>query len=141
VNLVAEVVEVLEDLVNFHLSVQPCGGEWEIKMDQVARLSQIKAVLEMTELLQTDQPIQPQSLANKNMSRKYVIINADEVSSVDFSQVKETSADTLRFSVDGSKSFVKFSEDVTPSFLEGKTQYTQSEMLTILKNAEWSAAE
>ena len=71
------------------------------------------------------------------MSRKYVIINADEVASVDFSQVDETSADTVRYSLDKSKTFVKFDGD-TPSFLEGKTQYSHSEILTILAGPEWT---
>jgi hypothetical protein len=75
------------------------------------------------------------------MSRKYVIINADEIDSVNFSQVDETSADTVRFSVDGSKTFVKFDTDTTPSFLVGKTQYTHSEILTILATDEWSPDE
>jgi hypothetical protein len=72
------------------------------------------------------------------MSRKYVIINADEVDSVDFSQVDETSADTIRYSLDGSQTFVKFDTDTTPSFLEGKTQYTHSEILAILATDEWT---
>ena len=71
------------------------------------------------------------------MSRNYVIIDASEVSSVDFDQVLETSADTLRFSLDGSKTFVKFEGD-TPSFLEGKTANTHSEMLEILAGEEWT---
>ena len=71
------------------------------------------------------------------MSRNYVIIDASEVSSVDFDQVLETSADTLRFSVDGSKTFVKFEGD-TPSFIEGKTANTHSEMLEILAGEEWT---
>ena len=71
------------------------------------------------------------------MNRKYVIINADEVSSVDFSQVEETSENTLRYSVDGSQTFVKFEGD-TPSFLEGKTQYSHSEILAILATDEWT---
>ena len=75
------------------------------------------------------------------MSRKYVIINADEVDSVDFSQVDETSADTVRYSTDGSLTFVKFDSDTTPPFLEGKTQYTHSEMLTILATDEWTPDE
>ena len=75
------------------------------------------------------------------MSRKYVIINADEVDSVDFSQVDETSADTVRYSLDGSLSFVKFDTDTTPSFLVGKTQYTHSEILTILATDEWTSDE
>lgn len=71
------------------------------------------------------------------MSRKYVIIDSDEVSSVDFSQVFETSAQTLRFSLDESQTFVKF-EGATPDFLEGKTQYTHSEMLAIVQTSEWT---
>lgn len=70
--------------------------------------------------------------------RTYVIIDAAEVANVDFDQVSETSADTLRYSLDGTKTFVKF-EGVTPSFLEGETQYTQEEILPILTGAEWSS--
>ena len=68
------------------------------------------------------------------MSRKYVILNADEVASVDFSQVKETSENTLRYNINpaNTKTFVKFDSDTTPSFLDGKTQYSHSEILTIL---------
>jgi len=73
--------------------------------------------------------------------KKYVIINAEEVASVDFTQVQETSADTLRYSVDGSKTFVKFDSDTTPSFLDGKTQYSHSEILTILATDEWTLPE
>ena len=73
------------------------------------------------------------------MSRNYVIIDASEVSSVDFDQVLETSAETLRYNVNpaGTKTFVKFEGD-TPSFLEGKTAYTHSEMLEILAGEEWT---
>lgn len=69
--------------------------------------------------------------------RTYVIINSSDVSSVDFSKVAETSADTLRYSLDGSKTFVKFEGDA-PAFLDGKTQYTHSEILDILATEEWS---
>lgn len=71
------------------------------------------------------------------MSKIYVIIDSSEVSSVNFSEVLETSADTLRFSLDDSKTFVKFEGD-TPSFLEGKTQYSHSEIIEILKGEDWS---
>jgi len=70
--------------------------------------------------------------------RNYVIIDASEVSSVDFNQVLETSADTLRYNLDGTQTFVKFEGD-TPSFLEGKTALDRSEMLTLLANEEWSS--
>lgn len=71
------------------------------------------------------------------MSRKYVIIDAADVSSIDFNQVMETSADTIRYSLDGSQAFVKF-EGSAPSFLEGKTQYDHSEILIILAGPEWN---
>ena len=73
-------------------------------------------------------------------NRKYVIINASEVSSVDFSQVNETSASTLRYSNDDSQTFVKF-EGSTPSFLSGKTQYNHSQIRTILAGTDWTEEE
>ena len=57
--------------------------------------------------------------------RNYVLIDASEVSSVDFNQVLETSAETLRYNLAGTQTFVKFEGD-TPSFLEGKTAYDRS---------------
>lgn len=72
--------------------------------------------------------------------RTYVIIDASEVASVDFDQVHETSADTLIYSLDGSKTFVKFEGD-TPSFLIGKPQYTHAEILSILSGADWTSDE
>ena len=61
-------------------------------------------------------------------NRKYAILDTSETGSIDFSQVMETSADTLKFNLSGSQTFVKFEGD-TPSFLEGKTSYTHREML------------
>ena len=72
--------------------------------------------------------------------RTYVIIDASEVANVDFGQVCETSADTLRYSVDGSKTFVKFEGD-TPSFLIGEPQYDHAEILEVLSGPEWSSDE
>ena len=71
-------------------------------------------------------------------NKKYVIINANEVSLVDFSQVMETSVNTLRYNTGNTQTFVKFEGD-TPSFLDGKIQYTHSEILTILNdvNGDW----
>ena len=59
------------------------------------------------------------------MSRKYVIIDSSEVSSIDFSKVLQTSADTLMYNKDKSKTLLKF-EGNTPSFLDGKTQFPAS---------------
>ena len=65
------------------------------------------------------------------MATTYVIIEASEVSSVDFSQVCEDSADTVRYNLDNNKALVKF-DGSTPSFLNGKTQYTHTEIRAIL---------
>ena len=70
-------------------------------------------------------------------SNTYVIIDASAVGSVDFDLVLNTSADMLRYSLDGTKTFVKFNGD-TPSFLIGEPQYTHEEILNILDSAEWS---
>ncbi len=67
----------------------------------------------------------------------YVIIEADEVASVDFSQVVENNANSIRYKADESQAIVKFEGD-TPSFLEGKTQYSHSEILAIVNTAEWN---
>ena len=44
--------------------------------------------------------------------RHWVIISAADVSNIDFSQVKETSTDTLRYSIDGTQTFVKYDDDM-----------------------------
>jgi hypothetical protein len=72
--------------------------------------------------------------------KKYVILDTAEISSVDFNQVLETSIDSLRYSVDGSKFLLKYEGD-TPSFLEGKTEYTHSEILAILATDEWTSPD
>ena len=76
------------------------------------------------------------------MSVKYVIIGTNEVENIDFSQVLQTSVRTLRLSEDGNFTFVKFKGE-TPSFLEGKTQYTHAEITTILEeeNGIWFISE
>tara|TARA_R100000541_G_scaffold27298_4_gene36597 strand:+ start:264 stop:497 length:234 start_codon:yes stop_codon:yes gene_type:complete len=70
----------------------------------------------------------------------YVIINASEVSSIDFSKIKETSSDTLRYSNDTGKTFVRF-EGNTPDFLNGKTTYTHEQILTEMANEAWTTKE
>jgi hypothetical protein len=75
--------------------------------------------------------------------KKYLIIPATEVSKVDFDQVLETSADTLRYSVDGTKTFVKWNTTEDPSFVseleETEGLYNYEEILEILSTEEWAA--
>ena len=76
------------------------------------------------------------------MSVKYVIIGTNEVENVDFAQVMQDSVRTLRISEDGEYTFVGFKGD-TPSFLEGKTQYTNEEIISVLDdvNGIWFISE
>lgn len=69
--------------------------------------------------------------------RNYVIIDASEVPSVDFNNVLETSANTLRYNVAGDKTFVKY-EGAMPSFLLGKDTYSHTEILEVLAGEEWT---
>ena len=71
----------------------------------------------------------------------YVIIDASDVSSIVWPEIQQTDADTLRFNVDpaNTKAVVSFLGSATPSFLDGKTQYTWAEIMTIMGEAEWTA--
>jgi hypothetical protein len=69
--------------------------------------------------------------------RNYVIIDASEVPSVDFNNVLETSAATLRYNVAGDKTFVKY-EGAMPPFLLGKDTYSRAEILEVLAGEEWT---
>ena len=71
---------------------------------------------------------------SKYANRKYVIIDSNEVSNMNFSQLLNNSNNGLRYKVDNSQTFVKF-EGSTPSFLSGKTQYTVEQLKTILNSA------
>ena len=70
----------------------------------------------------------------------YVIVPASELSSIDFSEVSESSESTLRYSLDNSKFILKYEGD-QPSFLSGKTEYNNEEILAILSGDEWSSDE
>ena len=78
------------------------------------------------------------------MSRNYLIIQSSELSKVDFSQVLETSASTVRKSVDTTKTFIKWEGD-TPSFVSNLTStegpYTHGQITTILDTDAWVSEE
>ena len=73
-------------------------------------------------------------------NNSYVFLDASEVGIIDFDQVLEGSLDTLRYSLDGTKTFVKY-EGPQPFFLLGKTEHTHEEILTILSGPEWTSEE
>ena len=73
-------------------------------------------------------------------NRKWVIFNTSETGSIDFSQVLETSAETLRLNLSGSRTFVKYETDMPSSVsaLTTKTsEYTHTEIRNLLSGSEW----
>lgn len=73
--------------------------------------------------------------------RKYMIFSISELSKINFSQVLETSAQTVRKSVDETKTFVKWEGDIPQCVNELDTKegpYTHSEILTILSGPFWT---
>ncbi len=75
------------------------------------------------------------------MSYTYVIFNCNELNTIDFSQVLETSINTVRKSIDETLTFVKY-EGTMPSSITALTTiqgtYTHSEILPILSGNIWS---
>ena len=76
------------------------------------------------------------------MARKYLIIPTSELSKVDFSKVCESTANTVRKSIDETKTFIKWDGD-EPSFVSNLTgtegPYTKEEILTILATDAWTS--
>lgn len=75
-------------------------------------------------------------------NRKYMIFNVSELPLIDFTQVLETSADTVRKSVDQTKTFVKWDSENIPNCVQSLTTkegpYSYSEILTIMSTPEWT---
>lgn len=76
-------------------------------------------------------------------NRHYVIFDVTELNQIDFNQVLETSADTVRKSVDNTKTFVKY-EGAMPASVSALTtksiEYSHDEILEILSTPEWTSA-
>ena len=72
--------------------------------------------------------------------RKYIIFDVSELNKINFNEVMENSASTLRYSLDGTKTFIKW-EETEPSFLSNlltkSRTYTLEEISEILLTSEW----
>lgn len=74
--------------------------------------------------------------------RKYVIISFSDIDQIDFDQVMETSRETVRRSVDGTLTFVKYEGEIPSSVasLTNKSQeYTHEEFLDLLSGSDWTS--
>jgi hypothetical protein len=76
-------------------------------------------------------------------TRQFMIFSISELSSIDFTQVLETSAETVRKSVDGTRTFVKWDGESAPECVTNLTTkegpYTYNEILEIMSTSEWSS--
>lgn len=74
--------------------------------------------------------------------REFMIFNVSELDKIDFTQVLETSIDTVRKSIDKTKTFVKWNGDIVPSSVDALTTkegpYAYDEILAILSTPEWN---
>ena len=76
-------------------------------------------------------------------NRQFMIFSVTELDQIDFTQVYETSIDTVRKSVDDTKTFVKWDGETIPTSVENLTTkegpYNYEEILEILSTSEWSS--
>ena len=74
-------------------------------------------------------------------NREFMIFNVSELNQIDFTQVLETSEETIRKSVNQTKTFVKW-DGVMPECVSGlitkEGPYTYDDILTILSTSEWT---
>lgn len=72
--------------------------------------------------------------------RTYIIFSTSELNKVDFNAVLEDSQNTLRRSLDGTLTFVKW-DGATPSFVSTLSTiqgyYTYAQILTVLESPVW----
>ena len=75
-------------------------------------------------------------------NREFMIFNVSEIGNINFNEVLETSIDTVRKSIDGTKTFVKWEGVQIPqsvdSLITKEGPYTYSEILEILSTSEWN---
>ncbi len=74
----------------------------------------------------------------------YAIIQTSDLANIDFVQIGETSADTLRYNLAGTEFVIKWNS--TPSFIadgsvEPVSTLTHEEALAVMATAEWSEPE
>ena len=73
-------------------------------------------------------------------NKKYIILDATEISTIDFNQVQETSNNTLRYNLAGTQTVVKYLGDMPSCIIALTTKqgpYTHSEIKNILAGPDW----
>jgi len=72
-------------------------------------------------------------------SRRYVVIDASDLSKVNFSEIEEDETTSLRYSIDERRVIVKYDgpQPSSISAIKNKTVYTYREIITLLNSREW----
>ncbi len=73
--------------------------------------------------------------------RKFMIFNVIELPNIDFTKVLETSINTVRKSVDGTKTFVKWEGSIPDCVQNLSTKegpFSYDEILIIMQSPEWT---
>jgi hypothetical protein len=73
-------------------------------------------------------------------TKQYVIFAVSELNKINFDEVMQTSADTVRRSIDGLKTFVKYTGNMPASITSLTTKeepYTHEQISSILETSEW----
>lgn len=82
-------------------------------------------------------------MAHTNEHRHFMIFNVSELSNINFNEVLETSQDTVRKSIDQTKTFVKWDGEIIPtsvdSLITKEGPYNYEEILNILSTEEWTS--
>lgn len=75
-------------------------------------------------------------------NRTYYIVLVADISKIDFSEVLEASPLTLRYSADGTKTFVCYETSTVPASLSAirnkQGPYNNEDILALLDTAEWT---
>ena len=76
-------------------------------------------------------------------NKTYAVINLTDIGLIDFSQVAQSSASTVRKSLDNSQFVIKWQEGYEPTFIADGTVipvgiYTHSECLELMATDKWS---
>ena len=73
-------------------------------------------------------------------NRKWVIVNVSDITDEMLGSAIQSSMDTLRKTLDGTKAILKWDGD-TPTCFDGMTTYNHSEILTELAKSTWTENE
>jgi len=76
-------------------------------------------------------------------NRQFAIFSTTELDQINFAEVLETSADTVRLSISGDLTFVKWEGETPPPSVEALTTlqgyYNYEEIIEILSGEEWTS--